>query len=190
MRAPPVLLLALAACAGDRTPGGAANGADGGSGRPGPVATFLYVGADGCRAAGAGTLRCEGPGGWAIQVSHAGGRAVLTLVGPGGEHPVDVAAATGHAGESRIGDRAEWWTEGSGRRNTPVALVVTHVAVRPDGPRNSAGERLDLLVVKLGDEVCITDRVPAAPGARAEARILARDAASRPCAGGGEATGP
>lgn len=182
MRKAPTLLLVLAACAGDRAPGGTASGAEPGAGEPGLVTIRLDPQADGCRAGAGGSYRCPGPGGWALHVADAEGRAALALVDPdGGEHPVDAAGATRHESQSRFGDRAEWWTVGRGRRNAPTALVVTHVAVRPDGPRNSAGERLDLLVVKLGEEVCITDRIAAAAGARAEARRLAEAAASRPC---------
>lgn len=188
MRPLRLLVLALAACGTTERPAGeSAAGSDAGGPGGELASTRLDPDDPTCRPT-EGALRCAGPGGYALLLADEEGRAVLTLVDADGTgHPVDAAHATRHAGPSRFGDHAEWWTVGRGRRIAPTALVVTHVAVRPDGPRNSAGERLDLLVVKLGDEVCITDLVPAAPQARVEARRLAQSAASRPCLESGPA---
>lgn len=186
----PLLLVALAACGSGDGADRSAAGAGQRDGEPGMVPLRLEGEGSSCRPVGGGAdgaalrLRCGGPGGYAVQIGEVDGHATLAVVDPdGAEHAVDVAAATAHAGASRIGDTAEWHVVRRGRRTVATALVVTHVAVRPDGPRNSAGERLDLLVVKLGDEVCVTDRVPAASAARAESRRLAETAGTRPCLG-------
>ena len=187
MRSPPLALLLLAATAcgpSDRPPGASGAAAP----QPGVVTTHLYGPRAECRpvdpppAPATAATRCPGPGGYALILADHDGRAALTVVDADGrEHPLDAAGVVGHAGESRFRDTAEWHTEPRGRSAVPTALIVTHVAVRPDGPRNSAGERLDLLVVKIAGEVCITDRIPAAAETRAEARRLAETAATRPC---------
>lgn len=182
-----LLLLATAACG---SPDSAASASAEGAGAL--VRTRLAADEPDCRSDGGGrdsaswVLRCPGALGYALQVRGVDGRAALSVIDPdGGEHPVDAGGAVGHARESRFGDAVEWRTVGEGSRAVATALVVTHVAVRPDGPRNSAGERLDLLVVRLADEVCVTDRIPAATEARAEARRLAETAATRPCRAAG-----
>jgi hypothetical protein len=180
-----VVLLALAAC---DTRGAAREDADTGTPRTELVATSLLGDGAGCRAeetvaeGETSVLRCTGMGGYDLVLTESEGRTALSVVDPLGVHrPLDAAGAAGHEGLSRFTDRAEWQTEWRRGEPVPTALIVTYVAVRPSGPRNSAGERLDVLVAKLGEEVCITDRLPSITGARDEARSLAETAHTRPC---------
>ena len=180
----PLLLAATACGPSDRPPGDPDSAAP----QTGVVTTRLYGRGAECQpvepppAPATSATRCPGPGGYALLLADHDGRATLTVVDADGrEHPLDAAGAADHAGESRFRDTAEWHTRPRGRATVPTALIVTHVAVRPDGPRNSAGERLDVLVAKIAGETCITDRIPASPEAGAEARRLAATAAARPC---------
>ena len=189
MHRPPLALLLLAATTcgpSDRPPAGSGTAAA----QPDLVTTRLHGRGAECQpvdpppAPATSATRCPGPGGHALLLADHDGRAALTVVDADGrKHPLDAAGVVQHDRESRFGDTAEWHTRPHRRTAVPTALIVTHVAVRPDGPRNSAGERLDLLVVKIAEETCITDRIPAAPGARTEARRLAATAAARPCLG-------
>jgi hypothetical protein len=185
MRLAPLLLLAAAAC------GPLADGRGTASGevvREGFATTMLHPRAEQCivlevdTAGAPSTLRCAGAGRWELLlVTDAEGRATLAVVDPeGAEHPLDAERVVGHERASRFAERVDWRITGA-RRAPPTALIVTHVAIRPDGARNSAGERLELLVVRIGEEVCVTDRVTAVEGAREEARRLAETAAERPC---------
>lgn len=129
---------------------------------------------------GSTTQNCPGIGGYRLLVLDDDARQSITVVAPGGkQHPLEFWQVVTYAFSS-LGSKVEWRVVGSGRKVTPVALIV-----RVNASEDSANPRRltsYLAVVKVTPEqICVTHKIP--PGAKANesARQAADSAATTPC---------
>jgi hypothetical protein len=124
--------------------------------------------------------RCPGTDGYFLTLLEGDLRQNLIVVTPGGtKHSLalwDVVSG----GFSHVGVRAEWRTVTENGKRRPFALIVRyHVAEDADHPDRKTSY---LIVTKItSDEICVTDKIPAAADSNQTARNAADNSASKPC---------
>jgi hypothetical protein len=120
-------------------------------------------------------------GGYSLQVINEDGRRSVTVVTPGGKEHALTFWRTISRHRSVLGETAEWRVQRNGGKVVPVGLVVRVDAY--ENPDDSYETTTYWAVAKIaaGGEICVTDRIPASPGAEAAAREAADRAAGKPC---------
>ena len=124
--------------------------------------------------------RCPGTAGYRLELIEGDLRQTLTVIDPKGRaFPLDLWSTVSGA-FSLLGSKAEWRVRRSGGRTMPIALLVRYNANEdPERPEKSTSY---LVVSKITpDAICVTDVVAPQPNANEQARVLADQAASRPC---------
>jgi len=122
--------------------------------------------------------RCEGVGGYKLEVTDGDDRQTVSVIAPGGKISDLNFQANVSVGFSSIGEKAEWRVKKNDGKITPIAMIIRLNATKGDGAKTDSY----LVVSKItADESCITDIVKPIANANEEARKLADTSAKKPC---------
>lgn len=128
---------------------------------------------------GSSTQRCRGIAGYKLLVLDDDARQSITVVTPGGKsHPLDLWEVITYAFSS-VGNKAEWRVSRARGKVSPVALIVRVNA--SEDPANPKRLTSYLAVVKLGEKICVTQKISPSAQANEEARRAADSAGASPC---------
>ena len=98
--------------------------------------------------------RCSGIAGYLLETSESDLRQGLTIIAPGGRRSdIDLSARLAKGAFNALGPAAEWRGKDG---DAPKALIVRLNVGRPEGGPDTS----NLVVVRLGDPVCISSVVP------------------------------
>lgn len=123
--------------------------------------------------------RCEGLGGYGLQVNYFDARDSLSLIRDGKVTAELKLWLRGGGGFNSIGDTVEWRGSGAGEGFVPTALIVrNHVFRNPEQPDRSTGV-LEVIDLAQG---CLIGSLEPQPGQNEAARAIA-DGPKRPCHG-------
>lgn len=131
---------------------------------------------------GAGWYRgeCPGIGGYKLQLTEGDIRQSIDVIAPNkNKYELDFI---GHvsSGFSSVGERAEWRVTGSGKKQTPTALIVRYNV--SENSEDSSIVTSYLIVSKITkNQICITNVVKPGANQNEEARKLADQSADQPC---------
>ena len=132
---------------------------------------------------GAGSYegQCPGVAGYKLLVQEGDLRQNIIVVTPSGKkQSLELWNVVGSSFSS-LGNKAEWRMKGTGKKASPVALIVRYNVANPeDSTKNTSW----LAVVRISNDatqICVTESI--APGAdqNVKARQAADDSASKPC---------
>lgn len=132
-------------------------------------------------AEGAGWYRgeCQGTNGYKLEVTEGDIRQSIDVVAPDKKkHELNFIGNVS-SGFSFVGTKAEWRVKGSGKTQTPIALIVRFNASNPEDETKNTSYLVVSKITKK--EICITDVVKPSAKANEEARKLADAAATKPC---------
>jgi hypothetical protein len=123
-------------------------------------------------------LKCEGIGGYKLELKYGSGFSRLSIVSPNGQkREIDYFENIGYG--SVIESKVEWRVQREGKQIQPLALIVEINTI--ENLENLA-ETLSLGVIKLtANSVCLTDAVKRSANRQIKARSLADASAKKPC---------
>lgn len=130
---------------------------------------------------GATVSRCPGVGGYSLLVLDDDSRNSITVVSPDQkEHPLDYWSVVTRSFSS-LGPRAEWRVVRRNGKPEPLALIVRVEFTDQQDPDKPVKKSVLAVATITAQQTCVTNKIPAAQNANAQAREAADNSRGKSC---------